>query len=388
MLDRALKLPLKQSIFLLGPRKTGKSTYLRTYFPQSIYIDLLDTNQLVRYTNEPWLFKEELLQMLATDPSKRDLPIIVDEIQQVPLILNEIHSLIESEKLIFILSGSSARKLRQKGVNLLGGRAGRVYFNPLSLFEIPKEYSLLEILNKGKIPSILLADEHYQLLESYVNVYLKEEILQEGLTRNLRIFSEFLRIASFSQSEQINYSNIAREVGIDNRTIKDYFQILEDTLIGNFIYPFIDHKKRSEIVSSPKFYFFDTGIANFLRGIQFTSEDSSEFGKSFEHLVYLELKTYLDYHAKDSSKISYWRNKKGLEVDFVINDAQVAIEVKSGNLRNDNFEGLLEFKSIYNPTKAFIVANITQSRILANGLTVLTLRDFVESLWKGDIISG
>ena len=385
MIDRNLKLQKNKSLFLLGPRKTGKSTFLKTTFPDAIYVDLLETDKFVKYTKEPWLFRQEVLFKVQENTKLRDTLIIIDEIQKVPILLNEVQKLIEEESLNFILSGSSARKLRNEGVNLLGGRAGRIYFNPLTLDEINDNYNLLDVLNKGKIPSIYLADDYLQELDSYINLYLKEEIIQEGLSRNLAVFSNFLKVSAFSQAEQVNFSNISRELSVDRRTVQEYFQILEDTLIGNFIYPYRANNSRVGIIKSPKFYFFDVGIANYLKGIKLLSTDGPQFGKSFEHLVYLEIKAYLDY-KQIRKDICYWKTKEGLEVDFIIGNAEVSIEVKSGNLSNQDFEGILKFNLKFKTKKSFIIANISSGRILNNGLTVLSLNEFVKMLWKDEII--
>lgn len=254
-------LPKGQSTFFWGARKTGKSFYLKRHFPNSISYNLLETDLYFRLLKAPHLLREEILSL---SEESLQYPIIIDEIQKIPPLLDEVHWLIENSSAYFILCGSSARKLKREGVNLLGGRAWRYEFFPLVYPEI-KEFDLLHALNYGLIPSHYSAKHWNKTIKSYVNDYLKEEIRAEALVRNLRSFAQFLDVAAFSNGELLNYANISRDCGVDSKTIKDYYQILVDTLIGYYIYPYKDKIKREDLVATPKFYFFDVGIVNQLR---------------------------------------------------------------------------------------------------------------------------
>ena len=259
MLDRKLKLkvPKGQSIFLWGARKTGKSSLLKSRFPDSVFYDFLNTESFIRYTKSPHLFREEIL---ALDATRKNKPVIIDEIQKIPELLNEIHWLIENQGIQFILCGSSARKLKTQSTNLLGGRAWPFYFYPLVYTEIP-DFDLLKAIQHGLIPSHYLSSKRYvnKHFQAYVDIYLKDEIRNEGLVRNLRGFSNFLDVAGLCNGEMINASNIARDCGIDNVTVQSYYQILIDTMLGYYIYPYRKRIKRDLIIAKPKFYFFDVG---------------------------------------------------------------------------------------------------------------------------------
>ncbi len=264
MFDRILQflLPEKQSIFLFGARQTGKSVFLKTRYPTSLFYDLLNTHELARLIRSPHLLREEVL---AQPEEVFNQPIIIDEVQKVPDLLNEIHWLIENTPAQFILCSSSARKLKIQTTNLLGARAWQYYFYPLTWKEIPN-FDLLHALQHGLIPNHYLASPEYldEYLQAYIDIYLTDEIRNEGLVRNLPGFSRFLEIAGMCNTEMINASNIARDCGVHRSTVQEYFQILIDTLIGYHVYPYTEKRKRDLIVEMPKFYFFNPAIANFL----------------------------------------------------------------------------------------------------------------------------
>lgn len=243
-----LNLPKKQSAFLWGARKTGKSTYLREHFPGSITYDLLKTDELTRLLASPHLLREELI---ALSSKQLHQPIIIDEIQKIPLLLNEVHWLIENKQISFILCGSSARKLKHGAANLLGGRAWRFNFYPFVYKEI-HHFDLLRAFNHGLLPSHYLSDQPLRMLRSYVNDYLKEEIQQEGIVRNLPAFARFMELVGFTNGQLLNFSNIARDCAVDAKTVKEYYQILQDTLLGYLIFPFHKKIKRelSELLSA------------------------------------------------------------------------------------------------------------------------------------------
>lgn len=377
-----IQLPESQSAFLWGARKTGKSTYLRDHFPHSIYIDLLKTDNLTRYMAAPHLLREELLSATAKETQ---YPIIIDEVQKVPMLLNEVHWLIENKKLGFILCGSSARKLKRGAANLLGGRAWRFNFYPLVYKEI-SNFDLLRAFNHGLLPTNYLTEQPGRMLRAYVNDYLREEIQAEGLVRNLPGFARFIDLVGYTNGCMLNYTNIARDCAIDAKTVKEYYQILEDTLIGYFIYPFHKKIKRDLIQSIPKFYLFDVGVANYLQHKKITALKGEEAGKAFEHFILMELVAFFGLNERDIS-IHYWRSKSGLEVDFVINNGEVAIEVKlSQSPTLSDVKGLQAFCEDYQPKHALVVCLAPRKRTLANigktAIEVLPWELFLNELWN------
>jgi len=382
----SFELPQGQSAFLWGARKTGKSTYLKEKYPNSIRYDLLLSDEYLRLLNSPHLLREEILAL----PSEAfNEPIIIDEVQKIPLLLDEIHWLIENTPARFILCGSSARKLKHGAANLLGGRAWRFTFYPLVSAEIP-EFNLLHALQNGLVPSHYIASNAERSLRAYVKDYLKEEIQAEGLTRNLRAFSRFLDSVPFSNGEIVNYSNIARDCAIDAKTVKEYYQILEDTLIGYFVYPFSKKRKREIIQATPKFYLFDVGVANFLSKRKIEVLKGIEAGHAFEHFILMELMAYKGIKEKDF-ELTFWRTKTKLEVDFILGDAEVAIEVKiSEQIDKKDINGLIAFQEEHNPKLALVVCLAPRPRKIKTtedkDITILPYQTFLEQLWNGKII--
>ncbi len=381
-----MHLPKGQSTFLWGARKTGKSFYLKRHFPNSIYYDLLETDLYFRLLKSPHLLREEIL---ALNEETLSYPIIIDEIQKIPILLDEVHWLIENSSAYFILCGSSARKLKKEGINLLGGRAWRYEFFPLVYPEI-KDFNLLHALNYGLIPSHYSAKHWSKTIKSYVNDYLKEEIKAEGLVRNLRSFAQFLDVAAFSAGETLNYANIARDCSVDSKTIKEYYQILVDTLVGYYLYPYKQKIKREDLVSSPKFYFFDVGIVNQLQKRTLLELKGIEAGNAFENYILMELWAYKSLNECEFD-IHFWRTNNGLEVDFILGNAEIAIEVKiSKTINNNDIHGLIAFQSEYTPRKAIVVCNIPRSRklISPNGQTIeiMPWNIFLGMLWQGEIL--
>lgn len=390
MFDRimTIRLPEKQSFFLWGARQTGKSSFLETHYPNSLYYDLLDTQLLLRYTQSPYLFRDELLKQPA---DKLTFPIIVDEIQKVPALLNEMHSLIEKQKLQFILCGSSARKLKTQPTNLLGGRAWVYHFYPLVYPEIPN-FDLLHALQHGLLPKQYLSSSKFiqKYLQAYIDIYLTDEIHNKGLVRNLTGFSRFLEMAGLCNGEMINMSNIARDCHVSRNTVEGYFQILIDTMLGNFIYPYHKKIKRDLLVSIPKFYFFDVGVANYLAHRELSQLKGEIAGRSLEHYILMELVAYRGLRQKRFD-IQYWRTKTGLEVDFILGDALVGIEIKiSEQVHAQDLRGLSAFSEEHPNTKAVVVSQDKAPRklVLQNNLSIdiLPWRVFLEQLWAGEII--
>lgn len=383
-----IKLPARQSTFLWGARQTGKSYYLKQHYPNSIYYDLLNTHEITRFTREPHLLYEEI-KALSKDKLKH--PIIIDEIQKVPDLLNEVHRLIENKHVQFILCGSSARKLKNQSTNLLGGRAWIYHLYPLTFAEIT-HFDLLKALQHGLIPRHYDADSEFinDYLQAYIDIYLTEEIRNEGLVRNLKGFARFLDIAGLSNGQMINANNIARDCGIDRTTVQGYYQILIDTMLGYHIYPYRKKIKRDIITATPKFYLFDVGVANYLADQKPISLKGQIAGQSFEHLILMELKAYLDYSRKRIG-ITYWRTKTGLEVDFILGDAKVAVEVKiSEQVHLQDLKGLISFCEEHSKTKPIVISQDKRARILEtdNGLSIniTPWYLFLERLWNGEVI--
>ena len=377
-----LDLPERQSAFLWGPRKTGKSTLLAERFPDSARFDLLETRTALDFTREPWLFTE---RVLALDESRRGRPIVVDEVQKAPALLDEVHRLIEQHGLAFVLCGSSARKLKRGGANLLGGRAWRFGLHPLAWPEVP-ELDLLRALNRGLVPQHYDAAHHRRALAGYVDDYLKEEVFAEGLTRNASAFARFFDALGFCHGQVLNFSNVARDCGVDAKTVREYFQILVDTLLGEFLEPFSRRRSRAVLVRAPKFYLFDVGVAGYLSGRRLDRAAGPAFGQALEHYVLMEILAFRSYRERDVP-IRYWRTKSGLEVDFVLGrEAEVAIEVKgTSRVRPDDMKGIRAFREEHGPRQAIVVSNDTAPR-RAGDIDVLPWRVFFERLWGNAII--
>lgn len=376
-----IDLPSQQSAFLWGPRKTGKTTLLRQEFNQSIFIDFLQTDNFLEYTKSPFLLRERLI---ARKKQACQYPVIIDEVQKVPQILDEVHWLIENLGISFILCGSSARKLKRGQANLLGGRAWRFELFPLVSNEV-ENFDLLRALNRGLIPSHYLQKNYRRSLRGYVQDYLKEEVFNEGLTRNIPAFSRFFESMGYAHGSLVNYTNIARECGVSSKTVKEYYQILVDTLLGTFVLPFKKRQERQVISKAPKFYLFDPGVAGAISKRNLEEERGELFGNAFEHFIYLEMLAHSSYHEIDYP-INFWRTKSGQEVDFILGNGEVAIEVK-GSARIDKRElrPMKSFIELYAPRQAIIVCNEKEERIHA-GIRIMPWQHFLKELWQDGII--
>lgn len=376
-----MALPPRRSAFLWGARKTGKSTYLKERFPQSLVFDFLDTDLVLEFSKRPALLRE---QLLAQEAAVLKHPIILDEVQKVPHILDEVHWLIENKRLQFILCGSSARKLKRGQANLLGGRAWRYEMFPLVSAEL-KNVDLLRALNHGLIPNHYLEDQHQKSLKAYTTDYLKEEVFAEGLTRNIPAFFRFFEAMGYSHGELTNFSNIARECGVDSKTVKEYYQILEDTLLGTMIAPFKRRQSRQVISQTPKFYLFDVGVAGALTHRDLTEERGELFGKAFEHFIFMEIRAHRSLRELNYA-INFWRTKSGLEADFVLGDGQVAIEVKGSNrVERNELRPLMAFRDEYKPRQTLVVCNERVERVHEH-IRILPWRVFLRDLWEGRVI--
>ncbi|MBR4349854.1 MAG: ATP-binding protein [Bacteroidales bacterium] len=377
MNERILQIINDESVFLFGARQTGKTTLLKKQFPNAIYFDLLQTDVLNRFRQRPALLRESLEQ------ANEGTLVIIDEIQQIPELLNEIHWLITNKQIRFILCGSSARKLKRQGVNTLGGRAVPQYLFPFVSCEIP-DFNIDRAVNNGMIPRHYMKENPTSLLKAYVGVYLREEIQAESLVRNLTGFSRFLEIAAMTDGEMVNYLNIASDCGVSANTVKEYFQILEDTLVGYMIPAFAKKAKR-KVVQSPRFYLFDVGVTNYLLGRTNLRRGTTDYGHAFEHIVIQELVAYLNY-TDNPNKLSYWRTYTQVEVDVILGDAKVAIEIKSAEeVLPKHLKGLKSFADEHPDCRRIIVSLDRFNRVV-DGIEHIYVYDFFKKLWSHDII--
>ena len=367
----------QESIFFWGARQTGKSTLLKTLFPNALWFDLLLSNEYERLSKKPELMRETILANLNVSP------VIIDEIQRIPELLNEVHWLISNHNVRFVLSGSSPRKILRKGANLLGGRALRYELYPLISVEIP-DFDLMRALNHGLLPRHYDSANPQKLLSSYIGSYLKDEIVAEARIRNVHTFSRFLEIAALTNGEMVNYSNIATDCGISVPTIKEYFQILDDTLIGRYLPSFQKRPKR-RVITAPKFYLFDVGITNYLLNRSKIEIGTELFGKAFEHFIYQEIYAHSRY-SDVNYPMYYWRTASQIEIDFVLGDHEVAIEVKSTNEANHrHLKGLKAFAEEYDVKKLILISNDPMPRLVEN-IEILPWKIFLKRLWSGQII--
>ena len=363
------------SIFLLGARQTGKSTYLLENFKDVPVFDLLDSELRTRLSRNPGL----LFEVLQDSPDGS--LVIIDEVQKIPALLDEVHRLITRKNLRFILCGSSARKLKKSSSNTLGGRAVPVSFYPLVSAEIP-DFNLDRALSNGMIPRHYMTENASNRLKGYVEVYLKEEIIGEALVRELDAFGRFLEVAAIMNGEILNYENIASDCGVSAKTVKEYFRILYDTLIGYEI-PAYTKTLQRRLVQSPKFYFFDVGIVNYLTGRMSLRRGTAEFGHAFEHLVVQEIIAWAGY-SEQREKLSYWRTYTGVEVDIVIGEARIAIDIKSAEeVKSRHMKGLLSFAEDY-PHARLVLVSLDRFSKRSGNVECLYITDFFSKLWAGE----
>ncbi len=381
MIQRRLNLPPpgEETFFLWGPRQTGKSTLLKAAYPDAVWIDLLKAEVFRRYLNHPELLRQEL-------PRDGVMPfVVIDEVQKLPTLLDEVHWLYENRHIHFALCGSSARKVKRGHANLLGGRAIRYEMFGLIAEELIPDFDLTRILNHGYLPRIYLAKQPRRLMNAYVANYLKEEIAAEGLVRNLPVFSEFLNIASLSDTEPVNFSTIARDCGVSSQTIKEYFQILEDTLLGRWLPSFRKRPKR-RVAASAKFYFSDVGIVNFLAKRGSIEQGGELYGKAFENWCFHELNAYNMYNETFAA-FYYWRLAGGTEVDFIVNDMEIAIESKATqNITAKHLKGLRSLKIDHPELKRrLVVCCEDKPRITDDGIEIVPSAAFAEMLWNNEL---
>ncbi len=367
----------KSSFFLFGPRGTGKSFLLRKELSEDTFsINLLDSHLYFQLQANPSLLKEIILAQKTTR-------VVIDEVQRLPELLNLVHLLIEEHQIRFVLTGSSARKLKRGGANLLAGRALRKELFPLTWKELA-QFNLNKYLKYGGLPMSYFSENSEEYLDTYVNMYLKEEIQAEGIVKKLPAFSQFLQLAATTNGELLNFTSISNETGVSSKTIKEYYSILEDTLLGFMVEPWTKSMKRKPIQTA-KFYFFDTGIKNTLSATRELSEKSDLWGRSFEHFIAMELRAYLSYELKNKYRLQFWRSTSQFEVDFVIGD-QVAIEVKATNkIKPENFKGLRALIEENKFKKYYLISNDPTERIHEK-IICLPWSKFLEKLWDKKII--
>lgn len=380
MLRRNLLLPEpgSENFFLWGPRQTGKSTLLRQAYPDAFWIDLLQSELYRRYIQNPERLREEL----AGQPARQ---VVIDEIQKVPALLDEVHWLIENRDTKFALCGSSARKVKRGAANLLGGRAVRYELFGITGAELGHQFDLNRMLNHGYLPRILLADRPQRLLDAYVSDYLREEIAAEALVRNLQAFADFLSIAALSDTEPVSYSTIARETGVSSNTVKAHYAILEDTLIGRWL-PAYRRRPKRRVTVAPKFYFADVGVVNHLARRGPVEPRSELYGKAFENWVFHELSAHNAY-TNAFAQLSYWRLTTGVEVDFIVNDMQLAIEAKATHkVTSHHLKGLRELRKDHPGVDERIVVCLEDTpRRTDDGILILPASDFIQRLSAGDL---
>ena len=368
---------LDEAMFLFGGRQTGKSTLLKERFPKAVYIDLLDSEVRNRYRQHPSEFKERLLRY------QPGTLVIVDEIQKVPDLLDEIHSLMVEKGLWFILSGSSARKIKKSGANWLGGRAIPETLYPLVSAEIP-DFDLERAIQNGMIPRHYMVANARKRLQGYIDLYLAEEIIEEAAVQKLDDFVRFLEVAAIMDGEILNYEKVASDCEVSANTVKAYYKILTDTLLG-FEVPAYRKVVKRKLTKAPRYYFFDVGVANYLTGRHHLAPKTPEYGHAFEHLVMQEIVAYLGYTDSDE-KLSYWHTYDDIEVDAVIGDARVSIEIKStDHVGNDEKKGLKEFAKEHPNTRQILVSKDRISR-RSGDVDLYYVMDFFKALWAGEII--
>lgn len=365
--------PPRQSFFLFGPRGVGKTAWLHQQFPRALFFDMLDHQVYTQLLAAPERLGERI-------PQGHKEWVVVDEIQRVPEVLNEVHRLIESRKLRFALTGSSARKLRGRGVNLLAGRAVTRYMHPFTALELGKDFDLKRALQFGCLPMAHTGDNPKDYLNSYSATYVREEVQQEGLTRNISSFSRFLEAASFSQGSVLNMAAVARECAVSAKVVEDYFSILEDLLIAVRL-PVFSKRAKRRLIAHPKFYYFDAGVFQAIRPRGPLDAPEQIHGPALETLFLQQVRALNDYKEL-GYRLHYWRTAGGDEVDFVLYGERGlrAFEVKMAhNVRPDDLRSLLRFQADFPQAKAYLLY-LGSRRWHDRGIEVLPLLDCVSGL--------
>jgi predicted AAA+ superfamily ATPase len=369
---RALDLPAllaQRSHFLLGPRQTGKTSLVRASLPEARVYDLLDSSVYLALSQHPGRLAEEI--------GSRDRVVVIDEIQRLPELLNEVHRLIETRRTRFLLTGSSARKLRRGGVNLLGGRARIMRLHPLTFAELGRRFDLARAAERGLLPPIYFSDDPHADLVAYAGLYLQQEIVAEGATRNVPAFSRFLRVAALCNGTIVNFTNVANDAQVARTTVREYFEILKDTLVLHELPAWRKSERRKPLASS-KYYFFDVGVVGALQGRPFRV-GTPEFGQALETYLMHELVSYRDYVSGEP--ISYWRSTSGFEVDFILGD-HTAVEVKASRTVSPQDLKSLRALGEEKKLKRFVCACLEPRSRRSQGIDVVPLGQFLHRLWN------
>ena len=376
--------PGQETFFLWGPRQTGKSTLLKRRYPEARWLDLLNTELFRRYTANPELLRQEI----EAEGPPPDRQVVIDEVQKVPALLDEVHWLMENRGLHFALCGSSARKVRRGGANLLGGRALRYEMQGLTAGELGSAFELTRLLNHGYLPRLYEAARPARFLDAYIADYLKQEVAAEGLVRNLPAFSGFLDAAALCDGELINFSNIANDCAVSSHTVKSYFGILEDTLLGRWLPAYRKRRKR-RLIQASKFYFHDVGVVNRLARRGALVPGSEMYGKAFENWVFHELSACRAYREMDF-ELSYWRLAGNTEVDFVLGDMRLAVEAKASiRIAPNHLKGLRSLaKEHPQAGQRLVVCLEPRPRRTEDGIDILPAQAFVDRLWGGSLAVG
>ena len=372
-------LATRKSLFLFGPRSTGKTTLLRAQFDARAIVDLLRSSVYLPLAEHPSRLREIVAEG-RFDASAGAPVVVIDEIQKLPRLLDEVHDLIETKGMRFVLSGSSGRKLARGGVNLLGGRAWQADLFPLTSAEVP-ELDLGRYLLHGGLPRVYGSEHPEEELDAYVNTYLAEEIRGEALVRRFTHFSRFLNVAAVSNGQQINFANVSHDTGVPATSVRAWFDVLADTFIGFLLPPWRGSRRKA--AATAKFYFFDVGVANFLRGVRTLNRNSSEYGVAFEHFIAMELRSYLSYR-RVRSELAYWRTQSGLDVDFLVGSA-AAVEVKAAaRVSGRDLRGLRALAEENPAASLFLVSFDELDRRTDDGIRLLHWRTFLTELWSDE----
>jgi uncharacterized protein len=375
MFKRSLVLPGpgRETFFLWGPRQTGKSTLLHASYPDAYWVDLLKADEYRRYLERPELLRQELAALTDTPQ------VVIDEVQKVPALLDEVHWLHENQEVQFALCGSSARKVKHGVANLLGGRAVRYELFGLTALELGSAFDLERMLNNGFLPRVYESDRPQRLLAAYVGDYLREEVAAEGLVRNLPAFSGFLNAAALSDGDLVNFSNIARDCAVSSHTVKGYFEILEDTLLGRWL-PAYTRRPKRRVLTSPKFFFSDVGVVNHLARRGKLVAGGELYGKAFENWVFHELVAHASYH-ETFTELSYWRLASGIEVDFIVGEMALAIEAKAtARVTSDHLKGLRHLIQDQPEVRRVVVCLESKRRKTEDGIEILPAARFPAAL--------
>lgn len=359
------------SCFLFGPRQTGKTTLIGQQLSGYPTYNLLDQVLFVRLSRNPALIRESLTEDTSI--------VVIDEIQKMPHLLNEVQIMIQEQGIRFLLTGSSARSLRRKGVNLLGGRARSRALHPFVRIELGERFDLDRTLEHGLLPPIYFSDSPTEDLAAYSGDYLKEEVAAGAIVRNIGAFSRFLETAAHAHGEMINFSAMANDSQVPTSTVREYYEILKDTFIAHEV-PALTESRKRKAISTSKYYLFDIGLARHLQGRRGLAPRTAEYGSAFESYIFQEIKAFCDYHRLDTPR--YWRSKSQFEVDFVFEDLAVETKAKT-NVSSRDLKGLRALRE-ENLFTHYLLVSMEPAPRVVDGISVLPWSDFLDRLWGGE----